>query len=212
MLGAFKAHASLILWRMGESGGATSREREGMGHFGKITSLADLPADAEVIAAVQARRWARSRRASRRRPKAAPRPELPVPDELAAALAAAPGAKATLDGFAPSQRREYYEWIGEAKRPETRARARRAGGGMAVRGQDRGTGNIRGRAGSEGAGVPFLRHPGESWITLVSHREAGRIGRGPSQSWVDGARLGPSSHDSEKVRAASCLSSRTRRA
>jgi uncharacterized protein YdeI (YjbR/CyaY-like superfamily) len=118
-LGAFKAHASLILWRMGE-GDATSREREGMGDFGKIASLADLPPDAEVIAAVR-EAMAAIDTGKPARAKKAPRPELPVPDELAAALAEAPGAKATFDGFSPSQRRDYNEWIGEAKRPETRA-------------------------------------------------------------------------------------------
>ena len=119
-LGSFKAHASLILWRMGESGGITSRDREGMGQFGKITSLADLPADAEVIAAVRDA-MAAIDTGKPARAKKAPRPELPVPDELAAALAEAPGAKAVFDGFSPSQRRDYNEWIGEAKRPETRA-------------------------------------------------------------------------------------------
>ena len=119
-LGAFKAHASLILWRMGESGGITSRERDGMGDFGKIASLADLPADAEVIAAVRDAMEA-IETGKPARAKKAPRPELPVPDELAAALAEAPGAKAVFDGFSPSQRRDYNEWIGEAKRPETRA-------------------------------------------------------------------------------------------
>jgi uncharacterized protein YdeI (YjbR/CyaY-like superfamily) len=118
-LSAFKAHASLVLWRMGE-GDATSREREGMGEFGKIASLADLPADAEVIAAVHEAMTAIDT-GKPARAKKAPRPELSVPDELAAALAEAPGAKATFDGFSPSQRRDYNEWIAEAKRPETRA-------------------------------------------------------------------------------------------
>jgi uncharacterized protein YdeI (YjbR/CyaY-like superfamily) len=91
-----------------------------MGDFGKIASLADLPPDAEVIAAVR-EAMAAIDTGKPARAKKAPRPELPVPDELAAALAEAPGAKATFDGFSPSQRRDYNEWIGEAKRPETRA-------------------------------------------------------------------------------------------
>lgn len=119
-LGAFKAHASLIVWRTGETGDATTRDREGMGQFGKITSLADLPDDAELrrvigeaMAAIDQGKPARA--------KKPPRAELPVPPELAAALAEAPHAKATFDGFSPSNRRDYCEWIGEAKRPETRA-------------------------------------------------------------------------------------------
>jgi uncharacterized protein YdeI (YjbR/CyaY-like superfamily) len=44
-----------------------------------------------------------------------------VPQELATALAASPNAQGIWDGFAPSHRREYSEWVSEAKRPETRA-------------------------------------------------------------------------------------------
>ena len=40
------------------------------------------------------------------------------------ALAASPKAKATLEGLAPSHRREYLEWITEAKREGTRAKRR----------------------------------------------------------------------------------------
>ena len=119
-LSAFKAHASFVLWRMGEEGDTTSRDREGMGQFGKLTSVADLPDDAaltaairEALAAIDAGKPARA--------KPAPRADLPVPEELSAALDGAPAAKATFDGFSPGKRRDYCEWIGEAKRPETRA-------------------------------------------------------------------------------------------
>lgn len=52
---------------------------------------------------------------------AAPR-EIVVPDDLAAALAAAPGARAAFDGLAPSRRKELVRGVVEAKRPETRER------------------------------------------------------------------------------------------
>ena len=116
VVGAFKAHAALTLWRMGK---AIGQDEEGMGQFGKLTSLADLPDDAALIRLIQATASARETAAPK--PKKAPRPELPVPEELAAAFAADAKAKMVWDGFAPSHRREYSEWIGEAKRPETRA-------------------------------------------------------------------------------------------
>lgn len=47
---------------------------------------------------------------------------LTVPDDLAAALAKRPGARAFFDGFPPSSRRGILEWILNAKRTETRAR------------------------------------------------------------------------------------------
>ncbi|MGI8885336.1 MAG: YdeI/OmpD-associated family protein [Gaiellaceae bacterium] len=45
-----------------------------------------------------------------------------VPPDLRAALAAAPEAKAALAGMSFTHRREYVEWVEEAKRQETRAR------------------------------------------------------------------------------------------
>jgi hypothetical protein len=45
-----------------------------------------------------------------------------VPEDLAAALDAVPGARAAFDGCSFSHRREWVEWVAEAKRPETRER------------------------------------------------------------------------------------------
>jgi hypothetical protein len=45
-----------------------------------------------------------------------------VPPDLAAALGAAPGARAAFGGAAVSHRREWVQWVTEAKRPETRER------------------------------------------------------------------------------------------
>ena len=53
---------------------------------------------------------------------AAAKAEIPVPQDFAAALRESPAAKATFDGLAPSQKREYLEWITEAKRDETRGK------------------------------------------------------------------------------------------
>ena len=55
------------------------------------------------------------------------RPELPVPPELSAALARNRKARANFEAFSPSHRRDYNEWIGRAKREETRtARVKQA--------------------------------------------------------------------------------------
>jgi hypothetical protein len=45
-----------------------------------------------------------------------------VPDALAAALEAAPDAREIFDGLAFTHRREYAEWIAEARRDDTRER------------------------------------------------------------------------------------------
>ena len=54
-----------------------------------------------------------------RTPKAA-RPEAEVPSDLIAALKKDKAARTTFAAFSPGCRREYVDWIVEAKRPETR--------------------------------------------------------------------------------------------
>jgi uncharacterized protein YdeI (YjbR/CyaY-like superfamily) len=108
-LAAFKAHASVVIH--GED-----REGEGMGSLGKLHSLAELPCDEELIARIRAGHAA----LGTAKPKAAPKPELPVPPAFAAALAVRPEAQRVFDSFAPSHRREYVEWIAQAKREATR--------------------------------------------------------------------------------------------
>jgi uncharacterized protein YdeI (YjbR/CyaY-like superfamily) len=44
-----------------------------------------------------------------------------IPDYFAAALKKNARARKTFEGFPPSHRREYLEWVTEAKREETRA-------------------------------------------------------------------------------------------
>jgi uncharacterized protein YdeI (YjbR/CyaY-like superfamily) len=48
--------------------------------------------------------------------------ELVIPDDLATALRANSAASSTFETFSPSHRREYVEWITEAKSQATRTR------------------------------------------------------------------------------------------
>jgi uncharacterized protein YdeI (YjbR/CyaY-like superfamily) len=45
-----------------------------------------------------------------------------IPDELVIALAAAPDAEAAFDALAPSQQREWANFVDDGTRPETRER------------------------------------------------------------------------------------------
>ena len=47
--------------------------------------------------------------------------DLGVPEDLASALAARPGAREHWDSFSPSSRKQMLAWIVLAKKPETRA-------------------------------------------------------------------------------------------
>ena len=124
-LAAFKAHCAFGFWRrdMTELIAADGMNVTGaMGSLGRITSLADLPPEPVLRRylkiAVELGTAPRPA-AGRTRPKAA---ELPVPEDLSEALRANPTAGRRFGKFTPSQRKEYVEWILDAKRPETRAK------------------------------------------------------------------------------------------
>ena len=121
MMAAFKAHAALNFWR-GQELGDGSPKAGAMGQFGKLTSVDDLPPDAELDALIaEAAALARTAPAPRKA-KHEPQPRAELHPEFAAALDAHPAAKATLDGFSPSARRDYLEWISEAKQDATRTK------------------------------------------------------------------------------------------
>ena len=119
-MAAFKAHATFGFWRGKEVLGETGAEREAMGQFGRIGSIDDLPPK-DVLAGLVRKAMTLADQGRKPRPKAAPKPVLAAPDDLAAALDANPAARAVFDAFSASCRREYIQWIVEAKRPETRA-------------------------------------------------------------------------------------------
>jgi uncharacterized protein YdeI (YjbR/CyaY-like superfamily) len=120
-MGAFKAHATFGFWRGREVLGETGGERDAMGQFGRLTSVGDLP-EPPALEAVIRKAMALAEAGPKPRPESQPKPPAETPDDLRDALAASPAAGATFEAFPPSCRREYVEWIVEAKRPETRAK------------------------------------------------------------------------------------------
>lgn len=121
-MAAFKAHASFNFWRGAEVTGERAEAKEGMGQFGRLTTVGDLPDDAAMAALI--RKAAALIDTSEKTPRKLKHPKetLETPDDLARALAASPAAQAVFDGFPPGQRREYVAWITEAKRAETRSK------------------------------------------------------------------------------------------
>ncbi|HET9336143.1 MAG TPA: YdeI/OmpD-associated family protein [Sphingomicrobium sp.] len=121
IMAAFKQHAALNFWR-GQEIGDGGPKSGAMGQFGKLTSVDDLPNDAELDALIrQAAELAKTAPAPRKI-KHGPKPPAELHPEFAAALAASPKAMATLEGFSPSARREYVDWVAEAKQDATRTK------------------------------------------------------------------------------------------
>ena len=119
---AFKAHATFGFWK-----GALILDARGqpakvaMGNFGRLTAVADLPARRILLGYIrQAMRLNEEGIKVRPKSKPTPKPAVRLPADLHAAMAGAAKAKASWQAFSPSQRREYVEWITEAKRPDTR--------------------------------------------------------------------------------------------
>lgn len=114
---AFKRHVALV-FRDAEAVGEAAPGA--MGQFGRLTRVEELP-DAATIAVIVQRSIARIATPAAPRPRT-PRAMPALPDAFAAALRAQPAAKAGFDALAPGQRRDYVEWIVDARREDTRQR------------------------------------------------------------------------------------------
>jgi uncharacterized protein YdeI (YjbR/CyaY-like superfamily) len=121
MMASFKQHAALNFWRGQEIRGSEA-SRDAMGQFGKLTSVGDLPSDAQFDELIREAVRLAATAPAPRKTKHEPKPTPSIHPDFAAALKANPKAKAALDGFPPSAQRDYFEWISEAKQDATRAK------------------------------------------------------------------------------------------
>src|SRR5688572_5993732 len=118
-MAAFKQHATFGFWRGSLVVG--DEQLSGMGQFGRLTAVGDLPPRRELEALV--RKAMQLADDGVKPPRDKPRKEaFSVPQDLRAAIDANSAAAATFDGFPPSAQREYVDWVTEAKRDETRAK------------------------------------------------------------------------------------------
>lgn len=114
-MAAFKAHCTFVIHGDGRQGDA-------MGQFGRIGSITDLPDETELAKKLQAARERIESSGTAVRIVRKPKAEIPMQEDFSAALDALPAAKANYDAFTPAQRRDYLEWITEAKTEGTRAK------------------------------------------------------------------------------------------
>jgi uncharacterized protein YdeI (YjbR/CyaY-like superfamily) len=121
-MSAFKEHAAFGFWKGALILDGNGRNAEAMGQFGRITELSDLPSKKVMTRYI--RKAMALNEAGVKSPTRPGKPKKPlaVPADFQAALRKNRKAMAAYDGFSPSQRREYLEWITEAKRDETRQR------------------------------------------------------------------------------------------
>jgi uncharacterized protein YdeI (YjbR/CyaY-like superfamily) len=122
-MASFKEHCAFGFWKSSllkdPEGILQVKNKNAMGHLDRITSVKDLPADRILVAYIKEAALLNKNNIKVARPKSAPKKELPVPKPLAAALKKNKKASAFFEEFSPSARREYIEWIIEAKTEET---------------------------------------------------------------------------------------------
>jgi hypothetical protein len=116
-MAAFKSHCIFGFWKAALlKGGTAANQRM------RLESVEDLPSDRALITLIrQAAHLNESGIRTARRP-ARTRPPLDPPPELVAALRRNARARAAFEAFPPSHKREYIEWIADAKTDETRRR------------------------------------------------------------------------------------------
>ena len=122
-MAAFKNHCSFGFWKgaLILDKAARKSEEDAMGQFGRITTISDLPDEKTMIGYVK--EAVRLNDEGIKLPtKAKPREkkELVVPEYFVAALKKNKKAVTAFENFSPSHKKEYVEWVTEAKREETR--------------------------------------------------------------------------------------------
>jgi uncharacterized protein YdeI (YjbR/CyaY-like superfamily) len=120
-MAAFKEHCVFGYWKAPLVLGAAAEGANAMGYRDKITSVADLPSKRAFRAHVRKAMELNEAGITLERPVKERKPEIVVPADLAAAVKKNKKAHATFDQFSPSHRREYIEWVTEAKTDATRA-------------------------------------------------------------------------------------------
>ena len=122
-MASFTSHAAFGFRRGALVTGKGKVPERAMGQFGRITSIEDLPPRKTLLGYVKKAAALHDAELTRgAKPKPAKQKLAAVPADLRAALKKNGRARKTFEGFSPSHRREYVEWIVEAKRKETRKR------------------------------------------------------------------------------------------
>jgi uncharacterized protein YdeI (YjbR/CyaY-like superfamily) len=125
-MASFKEHCSFGFWKatlMKDPDKLLNKVGEtSMGSFGKLKSLKDLPSDKLITKYIKEAMRLNEEDIKVEKAKPLAKKDLKIPAYLTNSLKKNKKAWSTFDGFSPSHKREYVEWIVEAKTEETRQR------------------------------------------------------------------------------------------
>lgn len=127
-MASFKKHCAFGFWKAAlmkdESLMATAKSEIAMGHLGKITSLKDLPSDKVLTGYIKEAmklNEAGIKLPSKSKPASEAQKEaLKIPDYLAKCFKTHREAKKVFEAFSYSNKKDYIEWLEEAKTEATR--------------------------------------------------------------------------------------------
>lgn len=126
-MAAFKEHAVFGFWKaslMADTDEVlTLKDRESMGHLGKLQTLKDLPKDTVLKKYIKAAMKLNEdgvKLPPKSKPTEKEKKELAVPDYLTKELKKNKAAAKVFNAFSYSNKKEYVEWFEEAKTDETR--------------------------------------------------------------------------------------------
>jgi len=125
-MAAFKQHSALGFWKatLMKDGSLVenAKAETAMGHLGKITSLQDLPADKKLMAWIKEAMKLNEQGIKLVPKKTADKKELIVPDYFSKALSKNKQALKNFTEFSYSHKKDYLQWLTEAKTEETRVK------------------------------------------------------------------------------------------
>jgi len=126
-MASFKAHCAFGFWKgdllAKKYADLTDSRESAMGEFGRITSLSDLPDEKRLLRYVKDAVALNDEGVKRpMKPKPKGERSLDVPDYFLAALKKSKKAQTTFEGFNYSNKKDYVEWVTEAKGEGTRKR------------------------------------------------------------------------------------------
>jgi uncharacterized protein YdeI (YjbR/CyaY-like superfamily) len=124
-MAAFKQHCALTFWKAqlmkDKTLVAIADSESAMGHFGKITSLKDLPSDKNIIGYIKEAMKPNEDgiRLPVKKKSNSNKKEVKVPNDFSLMLKKNKMAFKTFNHFSLSHKKEYVEWIIEAKTEAT---------------------------------------------------------------------------------------------
>lgn len=121
-MASFKQHCAFGFWKASlmKDPYKVLNTKEAMGHLGKITSIKDLPSN-KILTEYMKEGAKLNEQGVKVKKKPAPvKKETVIPDEFLKAIKKNKKALKTFERFTPSHKREYVEWITEAKTDDTK--------------------------------------------------------------------------------------------